>query len=140
MKDTSDVYQWIETYVTGSQNEQVKKQTTQLDLRLGKESAKADDSPYGYGSDKDDDDDDDSLQFDMATNTGGQTWLDFEDHKGATRQIMVYRKSKEIGGGGNNTAAREVFTYQMIVRNEPVWKIWRWGDSSHARVCSRVFR
>lgn len=132
MKDTSDVYQWIETYVTGSQNEQVKKQTTQLDLRLGKESAKADDSPYGYGSDKDDDDDDDSLQFDMATNTGGQTWLDFEDHKGATRQIMVYRKSKEIGGGGNNTAAREVFTYQMIVRNEPVWKIWRWGDSSHA--------
>lgn len=139
VKDTSDVYQWIEAYITGSKNEEVKKQTTQLDLRLGKESGKGDDTPFWYNDDQDDDDDD-SLQFDMATNTGSQTWLNFEDKKGAFQQIRVYRSSNKIGGNSATEAqAREIFTYELIVRNEAIWKIWRWGDSSHAVTVAESF-
>ena len=54
VKDTSDVYQWIEAYITGSKNEEVKKQTTRLDLRLGSESGKGDDTPFWYNDDSDD--------------------------------------------------------------------------------------
>jgi hypothetical protein len=42
VKDSSDVYHWIETYMSGKAGEEVRKQTTQLDLKLGSESGKDD--------------------------------------------------------------------------------------------------
>ena len=86
--------------------------------------------PWWY-SDDEEDEEDDALQFDMATNTGAVSWLDFTDAKGVPRQIKVQRESEKVGGAGDNKG-HEVFRYYLTLHNEPVWKIWQWGDSSYA--------